>query len=273
MRRVLDYLANVEPAIAFMAIRTLLYLAVGVTGSWLSPDTAEQVLGALALLLGVDVATTAGTRTRVTSPKTVGELVAATFVGPVGEFIKNTVKALVPATRLVQGLNLVTPLLAQYADRQLDDDTRALIQRQVHLRLRNAGLIRKRDVNINSSLVLVIPFLVLVLGACAPVAQFFGGTIDVVAGDDAQLTVVSTGIQFDPGEQPALRVGVDILGATLITSDPRCTLETLDDLQALDCRLGDVTQPTIISLSGTEVTATAQYQRPDRSRFFLTTLD
>lgn len=275
MSRILDYLKNVEPAVAFMAIRTLVYLGVGATGSWLNPDNAEQILSVLGLILGVDAATTAGTRARVTSPRSAADLVSSVFVGQVGDFIRKVVRDSVPDNKFTDGLRTVVPVMAEYANSRLDDETRSRVHRQVHLRLRSAGLLRKRDVNVNASIVLILPLLVLLVSACAPFQDFTGGVIDRAVGDDAQLTQVATGVQFDPGAEAALHVSVEIVGTTLVTEDRRCELEPLPDLDLLilGCELGTVAEPDTIVFSGTDVTASAEYRRDGRSRPFFTTLD
>lgn len=66
MKTLWKRLRDMEPARLMAAIRGVVYILVGITGSWLSPENTEPILAAIALLLGVDVASTEKTRSSVT---------------------------------------------------------------------------------------------------------------------------------------------------------------------------------------------------------------
>lgn len=56
-------------------------------------------------------------------------------------FILQLVKDLVPRTRVTKAIEIVAPLLRQYAGAVLTDEMRAELQRQVHSALKKAGLL------------------------------------------------------------------------------------------------------------------------------------
>lgn len=117
---------------------------------------------------------------------------------------------------------------------------------------------------------LAIPFL-LFAASCVPLQDTSRELIDYVGGDDATLiyclgeaTAVCNsgyGLGFDPAESIAYKVIVDVLGENLGSSDTRC--QPLGS--GLSCELGDVNEPTLISLYGSDVTATATYRRSEES--------
>lgn len=115
---------------------------------------------------------------------------------------------------------------------------------------------------------------VVLLASCAPVA---GGIADLVERNDgAALTYVLSsapggpGLAFDPGEALARGVIVRAEGDELqLLSVPEgavCTVET----DKLDCRLGDVTDTTLIGVTGGNVVANATWRRVGASTVFLT---
>jgi len=110
--------------------------------------------------------------------------------------------------------------------------------------------------------------LVTVLAACAPIQHATTGGLNAATGDSASLTFVlepKSGLEFDPGSSTALGVLVDVQADEITAYD--------HDLCApyeygVDCKLGDVTSPTFIRVSGTRVTAGAQYRRAGSSRVY-----
>ena len=122
-----------------------------------------------------------------------------------------------------------------------------------------------------------LPFLavlVLLLGACAPVAE---GLADLVERNDgAALTYVlasepgGPGLAFEPGPELARGVIVRAEGESLtllaIPEQAECTVTTT----TLDCRLGDVEATTTIGLTGLGVVANATWRRAGSSTVYLT---
>ena len=114
------------------------------------------------------------------------------------------------------------------------------------------------------------------LAACAPVAQVVADTIE--RSDGATLAYVfegepgGPGIAFDPGSATAL--GVIVRGEadefTLLSIPDGATCEVTTTL--FDCRLGDVTDTTLIGVTGTNVTANATWRRAGGTTVYLTTL-
>jgi hypothetical protein len=116
--------------------------------------------------------------------------------------------------------------------------------------------------------------ILVLLAGCAPLQQFGNTIVDERLGDDAALfyclgevaapCIGAYGIGFDPADTVALGVIVDVLGDSLRTDDERC--ETVGS--GLQCALGDRLEPTVISLSGSDVSATATYRRAGSGRVF-----
>lgn len=273
MTQLWQRLQEVEPARVWLAVRVLGYILVGATGSWLAPDDLEQILAILAVLLGVDAATTEATRSKVYSPKSASDILAAAFVGAVGGYIRTVVENTLPKNKVTEGLQAALPILAEFAQANLDTETRAKIQRKVHLALHSRGLIPKRNVPPSvTSIVLILP-LVLALSACVPIADLFGSTVEQINAGGADLAVVETGIAFDPGEDVALAVLVTMYADEANVTDERCDVTTLDELAEVTCDLGDVAEETTIALSATNLSATATYQRTGSARFYSAVLD
>lgn len=114
-----------------------------------------------------------------------------------------------------------------------------------------------------------------VLGACAPVANLL---VDLTErSDGATLTYVlrdapgGPGLAFDPDGRTARRVIVraegDELALLAVPDGATCTVTTT----SLDCRLGDVTEVTVVNLTGLGVVANATYRRAGSSTVYLTT--
>lgn len=106
---------------------------------------------------------------------------------------------------------------------------------------------------------------VLALASCAPVAQMIAEGIE--RNDGATLTYVlvsepgGPGLAFDPGPEPARGVIVRAEGDTLaLLSVPAGATCTVTAAQ-LDCRLGTVTETTLIGVTGTNVAANATWRR------------
>lgn len=124
-----------------------------------------------------------------------------------------------------------------------------------------------------------LPFLavlVLLVGACAPVAGGAAGLIE--NNDGAALTYVladqpgGPGLAYDPG--PALARGViiraegDDLQLLSVPEGATCTVTT----STLDCRLGDldVGATSFVGLTGGGVVANATWRRAGGSTVYLT---
>lgn len=104
---------------------------------------------------------------------------------------------------------------------------------------------------------LTLAIMVLVLAGCAPVAQ---QGVDWIERDKtASLTVSGIDWTFHPGENVALGVIFIAEGfnLTLVSTDLcRFTEETV-----VRCDLGDVNEPTVVQLAGTDIIAAANYRR------------
>lgn len=138
---------NVEPLRAFVAIRTVIYLVVGIGAFGLAPEHAEAIIAILAVVFGVDLATSEDVRSRVFAPASVDGIVGTLFVMPAGRYVRGIVEELVPPGRVTDALALVAPIALEYAMRSIDDTERAAIQRRVHEVLRAARLLRGRDIS------------------------------------------------------------------------------------------------------------------------------
>jgi hypothetical protein len=142
----MKHLLDIEPVQLFFALRAVLYLAAGIGLFGIAPEHTEAILGVLAAVLGVDAATTREARKRVMSPSSTEAIVGGLFVTKVGRYIRDTVAKVVPQNRLTEGLALVAPLAIEYAQTELTDEARALLQRRVHEMLRAARLMKGRDI-------------------------------------------------------------------------------------------------------------------------------
>ena len=116
---------------------------------------------------------------------------------------------------------------------------------------------------------------VIALTGCLPFAQFARDLLD--SSDGATLTYVMRspetlpGLRFDPDGRPALGVVLVATGSDLtflgVSAPARdgfgCALD--DARVTLDCRLGDVTEPITVYLTGAGVLADASYRREGSS--------
>lgn len=114
----------------------------------------------------------------------------------------------------------------------------------------------------------LLAVLVLALGACAPVAET---VVDLIErSDGATLHLVNLGLAFDPGAEMArgetVRAEGDELHLLEAPDGTECTVTT----RALDCRLGNITEPTKVSLPGRDVIANATWRRASASTVNLT---
>ena len=110
--------------------------------------------------------------------------------------------------------------------------------------------------------------LALLVTSCAPVA---GVITDLITrSDGATLSYVHQGLEFDPGEQVAVGVIVRAEGENLaLLSTPDGATCTMVSGAQLDCRLGDVTEPVTIGLTGRGVVANASWRRSTGSSVYL----
>lgn len=273
-----DHLQNVEPARAYLFVRVVAYLILGATGSAIAPEQMEVILASLAMLLGVDAATTEATRRKVTSPRTAAEMMAQLFVGEVGGHIRGLVEKALPESKWGPGLQAVVPILTEYAGQQLTPERRAEIQAKVDAALLQAGLVKARTWGPKAAGLLFL-LVIVPLSGCAifqPVAQDVGGeAVDYVLGDIATLTATPEGTVFDPVEGEADGVVVNLVGAAILGEDPRCSpTEVPEGLEGLSCFLGDdVTDPTLVTVGATMGYASATYTRPGSSRPYRISLD
>ena len=105
----------------------------------------------------------------------------------------------------------------------------------------------------------------LLASACAPVATFVRDTIDT--SDGATLAYVQasaetlSGVLFDPAGEVALGVILVARGTELelLAYPDGATCAASSTL--IDCRLGDLSEPTAVSLAGRGVIASATYRR------------
>ncbi|MFU8868667.1 hypothetical protein [Natronococcus sp.] len=116
--------------------------------------------------------------------------------------------------------------------------------------------------------------LVLVLSACAPVAQFARDVLDTSDGATLSymLRTESTlpGLVFDAGPAPAL-------GAILIARGSELEVLGIPDgvlcnatPELVDCRLGDVLERAYVYLTGRSVAASVTYRREGEPRVYQT---
>ena len=265
MKALLARFMNTEPAILFGLVRAVVYIGAGATGIAIEPDNLEQILTVVGVVLGADAATTAATRSQVTSPKTASDLVANVFVGEVGRFIRGAVTKIVPESKLTAGLQAVLPILGEFAGSALTEDTRAAIQRRVDLTLRGAGLVRTKTFGPGSmGLLILLPFL---LAGCAVFAPIGGAVTDLVLGDVATLTGTDAGLVFDPVEGTTRGVVINLVAVEILGDDERCTRYVASpEFVGLDCRLGTVTEVTLIAVGAVDAFGSATYTRPGSSR-------
>ncbi|GGJ31871.1 hypothetical protein [Deinococcus roseus] len=114
----------------------------------------------------------------------------------------------------------------------------------------------------------LLGFLVLLV-ACAPAQQATTVVIDSTFGDEATLTFVQGGLQFNPGSVPALGTIVVVQGQALKTLDASSPCKPNADSTELSCELGDVATAQTLGLSGQNVTASVSYRRTGSNRVYL----
>lgn len=268
-----------EPALIFMGVRFVLMLIAATSlGAWINEDIIEQVSMLLAAILAIDVGTTVATRSNVYSKASVEDIAtsATANVPPepaatkAGEYVVSVVKLMLPVPALPMGLKVVSDLVVSYGNAQLTPEKRKEIQRKVHIRLRQAGLLRGRDFTPTS--LLAIPLLLLLLAACAPVSQFATGGLNELAGDSAVLQWTDTGIVFHPGDAPAVDASLDILGTDLVlgTVEGQSADDCVADEVGVVCLFSVVEEPVNVNLvQGFGVTATVAYRRTPEGRPYI----
>lgn len=266
-----------EPAIIFMAVRLLLLVlaAVGLD-QWLTEDVQNQLLAFVGALLAIDVGTTVATRANVYSPSSVTDIATSASVATpsepaattAGAYVVSLVKNLLPIPQLPMGLKVVSDLAVQYGNAQLTPELRKDIQRKVHLRLRQAGLLRGRDFPPVS--MLFIGLLVLLV-SCTPASRFAVGGLNELAGDSAVLQWAERGVVYHPGEAAAVGVILELLGESLVLDEvvgqPQDTCTVEEDATAVLCVFPLVAEPVTVNLEqGLGVTAAVTYRRTPEGR-------
>lgn len=135
-------LVEKEPARAFQVVRLSAYLIAG-TYAAVETEQVDQVLMILAAVMGVDVASTEGTRSRVFSPETVKELVddkseLTRLAFEVAEVVK-------PAkTTKADLINVVAPIVLQHRGKALTSDLKSQMATEIHSALLHASDKRKK---------------------------------------------------------------------------------------------------------------------------------
>lgn len=119
-----------------------------------------------------------------------------------------------------------------------------------------------------------LALLLVLLTGCLPVSNIARDVSNDTFGDDATLRYClgsaavpcmgAYGFAFDPGSTEAAGVILDVLGGFVTSPDARCA-EVGDGLQ---CALGEVLEPTVVAVSGLDVTATATYRRAGEARIY-----
>lgn len=116
--------------------------------------------------------------------------------------------------------------------------------------------------------VVAVALLAVVLAGCAPLARFSTNTLNSQLGDTATLSFVTSttphGLEFDPGSSPALGVIVNAQGDQIADYPDVCQTSTY----GITCKLGDVSAPYFVSMTGKHVTATATYRRSGSNRVY-----
>jgi hypothetical protein len=116
-------------------------------------------------------------------------------------------------------------------------------------------------------LALALALLALLATACVPVANLGRDLIDT--GDGATLVYIERGLRFDPDATGDARTALGVVlvatgeALTLLSAPDgaTCTVQSADTI--LDCRLGDVTEPVTVHLTGRGVLASVTYRRAD----------
>lgn len=272
-----------EPARLYFIVRAIVMLLAAIGVYVVEPEALEGALAALAVIFGVDAATTEATRAKVYAPATAHRIadaaIATAHSNPreAGPYILDLVTSLVPAAKLPAGIAAVAPLVAQFANRALTDDLRKTLQRKVHQQLRNAGVLRGRTIPPSTSIVALLA--VILLAACTPVSRTVTAGLNAAAGDSATLAWAESeegqtvGITFEPGDAPAVGVYVDILGSELqlgeVSGASRADCIEEEEATGILCLFGLVDGSIVIQLAGQDITATASYRRSPSGRPFL----
>jgi hypothetical protein len=105
----------------------------------------------------------------------------------------------------------------------------------------------------------------LLLSACAPVAQYARDLLDTTDGATLSYVQRSTdtlpGLRYDPGDTVALAVVLVARGTDLALLDAPEGVTCTATPSVIDCRLGDVSEPLQVSLTGLQVVASATWRR------------
>jgi hypothetical protein len=102
-----------------------------------------------------------------------------------------------------------------------------------------------------------------ILASCIPVQDAATGAVNSQVGDEAVLGVSTASLLFAPAGR-ATDVLVDILGTDLKSLDPKDNCIGTDT--HLQCLLGDVSELTVIELTGVGVSAVVTYRRAGQIR-------
>jgi hypothetical protein len=101
------------------------------------------------------------------------------------------------------------------------------------------------------------------LVSCVPVQDAATGAVNSQVGDEAVLGAGTASLLFAPAGR-ATDVLVDILGAQLKSLDPKDNCIGTDT--HLQCLLGDVSELTVIELTGVDLSAVVTYRRAGELR-------
>lgn len=112
-------------------------------------------------------------------------------------------------------------------------------------------------------------FLLVFLVSCAPVQDAVSGAVNETTGDEAVITPDVRSLIFAPAGE-VQDVLVDIRGDVLKSLDPKDNC--IGDAQHLQCLLGDVSEVTVIELTGVGVSAVVKYERAGELRLELLTV-
>lgn len=109
----------------------------------------------------------------------------------------------------------------------------------------------------------------LLLGACAPVAQYARDLLDTTDGATLSYVERTTtslpGLSYDPGEGVALAAIVVARGTDLVLLGVPEGVACTATVSLIDCRLGDVSGPVLLAMTGRGVTASATWRRAGSS--------
>jgi hypothetical protein len=108
-----------------------------------------------------------------------------------------------------------------------------------------------------------LAWLILLLVSCAPAQDFTTGAVNKTTGDEAVLAPDMASLIFAPAGT-VTDVLVDVLGEQLKSLDPKDNCIGTDT--HLQCLLGDVSELTVIEMTGVGVSAVATYRRAGELR-------